>query len=317
MLQTCRSFFVLPFAALFRTQGTVRWLEKAGISDEARLSLSITVPKLTAALSFLMLLAACSGQQATLEDRVINVESDAIPTSATPSADMSGLLRQTSPSYVTITIAEARRKGRPGEGDAGQAVTSGSGFIVDDSGHVLTAGHVAVKSGYTVTARGSDGRLYSGKVIAIRPNNDMALIAVRGLNGKPVEPAASPCMPRGAAVFSLGKPHAQGDTARLGQVESMSFGRAVSYNGFGYPDAMVLRMNTKKGESGGPVFNGSGQLTGMVVSTLSDGNGRPLNLAHAVPSASLADFLCSQVSCSARWQALAGKSTQSCRANSS
>lgn len=271
--------------------------------------------RLAVTLPVLAILAACSGGKA-LEDRVINVESDAIPTAATPTAQMSDLLRQTSPSYVTITIAEARRKGRPGEGDAGQAVTSGSGFIVDDVGHVMTAGHVAVKQGYTVTARGSDGRLYAGKVIAIRPTNDMALIAVRGLNGKPVEPASSPCMQRGAQVFSLGKPHAQGDTARIGQVESMSFGRAVSYNGFGYPDAMVLRMNTKKGESGGPVFNSAGQLTGMVVSTLSDGNGRPLNLAHAVPSSNLADFLCSQVQCSGRWRVLAGQSTQNCRSSS-
>jgi len=280
-------------------------------------SLSSSVPKLIAALPVLMLLAACSGSQPSLEDRVINVESDAIPTSASPTVEMSDLLRQTSPSYVTITIAESRRQGRPGDGDAGQAVTSGSGFIVDDVGHVLTAGHVAVKQGYSVTARGADGRLYSGKVVAIRPHNDMALIALKGLNGKPVEPASNPCMARGTQVFSLGKPHAQGDTARLGQVESMSFGRAVSYNGFGYPDAMVLRMNTKKGESGGPVFNGAGQLTGMVVSTLSDGNGRPLNLAHAVPSSNLAEFLCSQVSCSARWQSLAGQSTQNCRSGSS
>ncbi|MGE0147825.1 MAG: trypsin-like peptidase domain-containing protein, partial [Parvibaculaceae bacterium] len=132
------------------------------------------------ALPLLVLLAACSGNQNALEDRVINVESGAIPTAAAPSPDMSNLLRRTSPSYVTITIAEARRTGRPGDGDAGQAVTSGSGFIVDESGHVLTAGQVAVKQGYSVTARAADGRLYAGKVIAIRPTNDMALISVLG-----------------------------------------------------------------------------------------------------------------------------------------
>src|SRR5689334_1354383 len=163
-------------------------------------SLSMSVPKLIAALPVLMLLAACSGSQPSLEDRVINVESDAIPTSASPTVEMTDLLRQTSPSYVTITIAESRRQGRPGDGDAGQAVTSGSGFIVDDVGHVLTAGHVAVKQGYSVTARGADGRLYSGKVVAIRPHNDMALIALKGLNGKPVEPASNPCMARGTQV---------------------------------------------------------------------------------------------------------------------
>lgn len=109
-------------------------LEKAGISLEARLLLSIPMQKLSMALPLLVFLAACSGSQNALEDRVINVESDAIPTSAPPPADITGVLKQTSPSYVTITIAESRRKGKPGEGDAAQAVTSGSGFIVDNSG---------------------------------------------------------------------------------------------------------------------------------------------------------------------------------------
>jgi S1-C subfamily serine protease len=148
----------------------------------------------------------------------------------------------------------------------------------------------------------------------VQPKNDMALIKLVRFSGKPVDPAASPCMQKGDPVFSLGKPHAEGDIARLGQVQSMSFGRAVSYNGFGYPDAIVLRMNTKKGESGGPVFNSSGQLTGMIVSTLSDGNGRPLDLAHAVPSPALAQFLCSHISCSEAWQSLTRQSTQNCPA---
>ena len=58
----------------------------------------------------------------------------------------------------------------------------------------------------------------------------------------------------------------------------MSYGRAVQYGKFGYPDAMVLKMGTQKGESGGPVFNEQGQLVGMVVSTLTDANGNLINL---------------------------------------
>jgi S1-C subfamily serine protease len=116
----------------------------------------------------------------------------------------------------------------------------------------------------------------------------------------------------GDPIFSLGKPHAQGDTARFGQVEAMSFGRAVAYQGFGYPDAMVLKMDTKKGESGGPVFNEKGELVGMVVSTLSDGNGRPLNLAHAVPLPALAQFMCSEMNCTPQWTSLVSQETHSC-----
>jgi S1-C subfamily serine protease len=143
----------------------------------------------------------------------------------------------------------------------------------------------------------------------------MALIKLRGFRGQPAIPVPNACLARGATVFSLGKPHAQGDTARFGTVETMSFGHPVQYGKFGYPDAMVMRMNTQKGESGGPVFDGNGKLAGMVVSTLSDGNGQPLNLAHAVPSATIAGFLCSNISCSANWSALARESGQSCATN--
>jgi S1-C subfamily serine protease len=74
----------------------------------------------------------------------------------------------------------------------------------------------------------------------------------------------------------------------------------------------VLRMGTQKGESGGPVFNGNGQLIGMVVSTLSDAAGQSINLAHAIPSTSLANFLCSTAECSANWAVLASQNVDSC-----
>jgi hypothetical protein len=50
----------------------------------------------------------------------------------------------------------------------------------------------------------------------------------------------------------------------------------------------------------------------MVVSTLSDGNGRPLNLAHAIPTAALAGFVCANTSCSPRWQALRTQAPARC-----
>jgi hypothetical protein len=52
----------------------------------------------------------------------------------------------------------------------------------------------------------------------------------------------------------------------------------------------------------------------MLVSTLSDGNGRPLNLAHAISTPNLARFLCANTSCSPRWQSLSRSSTKRCPA---
>jgi S1-C subfamily serine protease len=259
-------------------------------------------------------LAGCAATAQLAEPREIGVEADVAPAGAVLSPNMKGLVSQTGPSYVTVIVHEGKPPGGKAPDTLPDALTSGSGFVVDNAGHVVTAAHVALHQGADVEARGADGRIYNGHVIIVRPDNDMALIKLSGFTGTPVTPASNTCMRKGDPIFSLGKPHAQGDIARIGEVESMTFGRAVNYNGYGYPDAMVLKMSTKKGESGGPVFNSSGELTGMVVSTLSDGNGRPLNLAHAIPTAALAGFVCENTACSARWQALRSQAASRCGA---
>ena len=264
-----------------------------------------------------VLLAGCSAaSNVDLESRNIVVEQNAEPAaSGVIPPSMAGLIRDSGPTYVTLTVSEIDTQGSLGKDQRNKiAITSGSGFLVDKSGYVMTAAHVAVAKNYAVSARAANGRIYSGSVVDVLPGNDMALIKLRGYSGREVAPAASNCLARGAAVFSLGKPHAEGDTARMGQLESMHFGRAVQYGKFGYPDALVLRMNTKKGESGGPLFDGSGHLVGMVVSTLTDNEGQLLNLAHAVPATSLARFLCANLACTGNWQTLARQSTDNCPA---
>ncbi len=261
-------------------------------------------------------LTACeASQNVDVESRDIMVQQTSVPANEAISntEQISGLVRQSGPSYVTLVVSEKEAQGSAAAKDnRGIPVTSGSGFVVDGGGYIMTAAHVAKHSGNTVSARAANGRVYSGQVVAILPENDMALIKVRGFSGKPVAPADNQCLARGQMVYSLGRPHAQGDTARLGQFEAMHFGQAVRYPGtngkFGYPDAMVLRLGTQKGESGGPLFNSDGQLVGMVVSTLYDGNGQPLNLAHAVPSRTLASFLCANLQCGSSWQSLPAQS---------
>jgi S1-C subfamily serine protease len=260
-------------------------------------------------------MAGCSQQSdVSLESRAINVDETAEPAGAVPQGVSQELVKGAGPSYVTLTVSSLS-KGDVARDRNKRAVTSGSGFVVDDKGYIMTAAHVAVNAGNVVTARAANGRVYSGSVININPKNDMALIKLRGFRGHAVAPVSEPCLAQGATLFSLGKPHAQGDTARFGELQSMSFGRSVQYGKFGYPDAMVMKMNTQKGESGGPVFDGQGRLAGMVVSTLSDGNGNPLSLAHAVPSNTLAGFLCDNIKCSPNWSGLAQKAAQSCSAS--
>ena len=176
---------------------------------------------------------------------------------------------------------------------------------------MLTAGHVAVEPGLKASARAADGRLHEGKVVAVSNVPDIGLIRLSHLRAPALTPAASPCLKKGEPVFSLGRPRQAKETARVGELVAMHFGTPVRYGRFGYDDAMVVRMNTRRGESGGPLLNARGELVGMIVSTLSRG-GKSLFLAHAIPVTDLARFYCSKAACSGRWKALAGISTRSC-----
>jgi S1-C subfamily serine protease len=270
-----------------------------------------------APLAFAVLLSACAADGSPgldLESRSIAVEQNAVPTSgAGASASVSHLLPTTGPTYVTLTVSRGDPSGNDNNRQYGnQAITSGSGYIVDGSGYILSAAHVGVTKGNTVSARAANGRIYSGSVIAVLPANDISLIKLRGFAGRAVTPSSPGCVAKGDLVYTLGRPHSAGDVARVGAFESRHFGRAVAYGKFGYPDAMVLHMGTQKGESGGPVFDGSGHLIGMVVSTLSDSQGNSINLAHAIPSTALANFYCANAQCSGEWAALANKSVDDC-----
>ena len=267
--------------------------------------------------SVAVLLAACASDPgAELESRNISMNQLAEPAGvagADASSEVAHLLPGTGPTYVTLTVSETSSiPGTPTPHDRTSPITSGSGFLVSGDGYVMTAAHVGVAKDNEVSARAANGRIYSGNVVGIFPANDMALIKLRGFNGRAVSPATPGCLAPGDTVFTLGKPHGEGDTARVGSLQAKHFGRAVAYGKYGYPDALVLHMGTERGESGGPVFDKTGHLVGMVVSTLSDQSGQSINMAHAIPSTSLAQFLCTQTSCSADWKALEGRSMDSC-----
>ena len=264
-----------------------------------------------------LVLSACAADQIGIESRAISLDQQAEPAGAAgqeAAASVAHLLPNTGPTYVTLTVSETDTSGSSTDRSDKYkaAITSGSGFVVSEDGMIMTAAHVAVAKGNEISARAANGRVYTGTVIGINPANDMAVVKLRGFSGRSAIPATPGCLAKGDLVYTLGKPHGSGDTARVGSLEAKHFGRAVAYGKFGYPDAMVLHMGTQRGESGGPVFDGKGHLVGMVVSTLSDAAGNSINLAHAIPATSLANFLCSTTTCAPEWNALAAKSMDAC-----
>ena len=187
--------------------------------------------RLVAGIAICLTLAGCAGgptSQALLEPRTIDVDTTAEPAGGIISSHIQQLQAKTSPSYVTLVVHDKEQQGGGRSSILPEALTSGSGFVVGD-GLIMTAGHVAVKTGNTVDARASDGRIYGGRVVAVYPENDMALIKLRSFNAAAVTPAPQHAHERAAQAQSAGqaasleryRPH------RLGQLDELRPRRAL------------------------------------------------------------------------------------------
>lgn len=276
-------------------------------------SLQVAALGLTAA--FLVGCAASTDVES--RDFLIQQNSSLAPVRTIADERIAKLVNKTSAAYVTLVVSDSESARDAGSTRAterkGKPATSGSGFVVERSGLVVTAAHVALEKGNSVSARAANGRVYSGTVVDVEPSNDIALIRLRGYTGITVSPARNACLEAGNFIYSLGRPHDQGNTVRVGSVQSTSFGRPVAYGKFGYPDAIVLELGTEKGESGGPLFNEQGEFVGMVVSSVRDGSNRSLNMAHAVPATAIARVICRNLECSEGWRKLSVDPESGCK----
>ncbi len=284
----------------------------AGISGSKPVQKNSTTLNTLILISASLALAGCSA--AVDNTRAIEL-SRSVPVSATTFfKNVNTIIKEREYSYVTLAVAKPANKTQKSKRTSLiKEITTGSGFVVDKKGHVITAAHVGMAKGAHVAAAGPDGKTYRGRVIGLQRVGDMALIKLDNPDIlTPVRPITNPCLAEGAAVLSLGKPGLQQDVARVGTLSKLRFGKPVRYRNFGYDEAMVLRLQTRRGESGGPVFDKSGALIGMLVSTLSTASGRYMDLAHAVPTPALGKFICSKTRCSANWRQLARKKLSAC-----
>src|SRR4051812_16666026 len=155
-------------------------------------------------------------------------------------------------------------KGVPGLGQRGRQNPStpfkgmGSGFIISPDGIILTNAHV-VREAKDVTVKLSDRREFTAKVLGIDTATDIAVLRIDA-KGLPVVRLGDPkSLEVGDPVLAIGAPYGLEQTATSG---------IVSAKGRSLPgDAVVPFIQTdaavNPGNSGGPLFDGSGSVRGI------------------------------------------------------
>ncbi len=155
---------------------------------------------------------------------------------------------------------------------------SGSGFIIDSSGRILTNSHV-VDGADTVTVTLKDGRTFNGKVLGEDPVTDVAAIKIDANNLPTLALGNSDVLQPGEAVIAIGNPLGLNNTVTSGIISAT--GR--SSNDIGASDKRVDYLQTdaaiNPGNSGGPLLNVRGQVIGMNTAIIRGAQG----LGFAIP----------------------------------
>jgi serine protease Do len=155
---------------------------------------------------------------------------------------------------------------------------TGSGFIIDADGHILTNTHVVAESS-RLTVRLLDGREYTARVIGADVSTDIAVIRIEPRPGEtlPVAPLGdSEALRVGDWVLALGNPLGLSFTVTAGIVSAQ--GRQISGNleSFIQTDAVI-----NPGNSGGPLIDLFGRVVG--VNSAIFGSNRFVGYGFAVP----------------------------------
>ena len=159
---------------------------------------------------------------------------------------------------------------------------SGSGVVLDHSGHILTNFHV-IEDARQVEVTLFDGESYTGKFIGADPINDLAVIKVDAPKNVlfPVTMGDSNNLQVGMKVFAIGNPFGLERTMTTGIIASLN--RSLQIRGNRSIRSIIqMDADINPGNSGGPLLNAHGQLIGLNTAIASQ-NGQSAGVGFAIP----------------------------------
>jgi len=208
---------------------------------------------------------------------VLGAGAGAPPAPRSPGS-LADLVPQVMPSVVTVTAPTV------------QGESLGSGFVIAESGYVLTNEHVVSGASDTaVTVTMSDGTSMAAVVVGRDPESDLAVLKVSRSGLSPVFLGDSDGVVVGDGVFAIGTPLALPGTVTAGVVSALD--RTIEARDVGgvhrYYAAIQTDAAVNRGSSGGPLFDYAGRVIGVnsvIKSVVEDGRAAGnIGIAFAIP----------------------------------
>jgi S1-C subfamily serine protease len=187
---------------------------------------------------------------------------------------------------VAFISAEQRAEEELGPFGApeGGGTATGSGFLIDTEGHIVTNSHVVEGAEGIEVTLGSSDTSYSAEVIGTDPATDVALIKVDA-PAEQLHPLAlgdSSAVEVGDPVVAIGNPFGLDRTVTTGIVSALQR-QITAPNGFSISHVIQTDAAINPGNSGGPLINESGEVIGINSQIQSTGSRGNVGIGFAVP----------------------------------
>ena len=188
---------------------------------------------------------------------------------------------RTSEAVVFIRNERVRRNIWTGDVMRQQAGT-GSGFVWDREGHVVTNFHV-LQNGERFFVVFSDGSEYEAEIVGFEERKDLAVLKVDAPREllRPLQPGDSDAIRVGQKVLAIGNPFELDQTLTTGVVSAL--GREIrSVAGVPITDVIQTDASINPGNSGGPLLDSRGRLIGVNTAIINR-TGANVGIGFAVP----------------------------------
>ncbi len=173
--------------------------------------------------------------------------------------------------------------GEPEQGGGGTA--TGSGFVIDGRGHMLTNNHVVEGADSIQVKLGASDTPYPAKVVGADPATDLALLDVEAPASQlhPLALGSSAAMEVGDPVVAIGNPFGLDRTVTSGIVSALQR-QIEAPDGFSITNVIQTDAAINPGNSGGPLINADGEVIGInsQIATGGGGGGN-VGIGFAIP----------------------------------
>jgi 2-alkenal reductase len=207
------------------------------------------------------------------------------PRPIAPRADLSDLeqssvklFRTIAPSVVQVVAQPVGTRAGAGEGGA----ASGTGFVWDGAGHVVTNNHVVENAG-AIVVRLASGRVARADIVGRAPNYDLAVLRLEdsGVLPAPVPVGKSADLAVGQLAYAIGNPFGLDQSLTFGIISALKR-RLPTAGGREIADVIQTDAAINPGNSGGPLLDSAGRLIG-VNSAIFSPSGANAGIGFAIP----------------------------------